>query len=233
MKRRRRARATPVRHSPERRWSSRNPPYPEPAGKRAGLGEKPRRLPPPNFPGSPLNPQQQPPWNAGVVPRPANAGRGTTPAFPAREDAHQQEPVAPQTPRNGISPVCMRAWRCSVLPWLKLFPQASQEKSFSPVCVRMWMVRWLLLLKRLPQVWQGKGLSPVCVRVCRSSVLLWLKHLPQTWQEPLLWQKRLPHTLQTSFPQILQEKGFSPVWIMMWFLNTEDCEKLFPQVLHR
>uniref|UniRef100_A0A3P9HWN8 Uncharacterized protein n=1 Tax=Oryzias latipes TaxID=8090 RepID=A0A3P9HWN8_ORYLA len=137
------------------------------------------------------------------------------------------------SPEDGISPVCMRAWRCSVLPWLKLFPQASQEKSFSPVCVRMWMVRWLLLLKRLPQVWQGKGLSPVCVRVCRSSVLLWLKHLPQTWQEPLLWQKRLPHTLQTSFPQILQEKGFSPVWIMMWFLNTEDCEKLFPQVLHR
>uniref|UniRef100_A0A3P9L1X5 Uncharacterized protein n=1 Tax=Oryzias latipes TaxID=8090 RepID=A0A3P9L1X5_ORYLA len=78
----------------------------------------------------------------------------------------------------------MRAWRCSVLPWLKLFPQASQEKSFSPVCVRMWMVRWLLLLKRLPQVWQGKGLSPVCVRVCRSSVLLWPLRL---FAQPTPW----------------------------------------------
>lgn len=76
MKRRRRARATPVRHSPERRWSSRNPPYPEPAGKRAGLGEKPRRLPPPNFPGSPLNPQQQPPCWSLLWRRPAVKRKG-------------------------------------------------------------------------------------------------------------------------------------------------------------
>ena len=136
---------------------------------------------------------------------------------------------------NGFSPVCTFSWASSAVLVLKALLHSRQMTGFSSECINMWFLSIHDLPNRFLHSLQPNGLCSLWYLLWISNSELVLNSAAQYSQaknvsgligELFNWSSEDNSLLFWMF------RNVSGWWFIMWYFNSELCEKRFSQLVH-